>query len=636
MSTAIRLGGRRRKPGATGAKRALRIESLEPRTLLSAGGLSSFPTAALIADAAPSDTIVKTTTLAVVADAAVRGGKYQYANFGQSADLMVKNGIVADNDFDAYLKFDLSEIDGPISSAILTLTPVAKGSRAASAQVRLRLVADARDGWLEGDESGEINKDTTGPLTWHDRPTGTGAAVRVKGSSLQTLTPAAIDVTSLIRQKFNKDSIASFQLDMPSAANSERWVDFASDEYASADRAALLADAGMSSSTSSVSLAPTLTVTYAGNDDPIPTNYLGMKDADLAKLTQSLATDDGVVSRKDMIQIFQSLVTKGWVYADQLSDLKTILNNAATLNMPGYVQTLASDVVNGNKANERFQGHEMGNLEAGSAGAQLKKLVDKWLLGADHPNAGKNTYRATAGTLFGSDGPVYADMRQGGADPWGDCYFIAAMGSVAKASPTAIRNMLLDNGDGTWTVRYYVNGKADYVTVDGMLPTSGGKLVYANRGANCLSADNKLWLPLVEKAYAQWNETGNAGADRDGTNTYLNLGDGGWSAPVDAQVLGYNALDLPLNALNQQTLIASAVNLACAVTIGTTSKPPGNGLYANHVYVMIGYDSESGIFQLCDPYNEEGRVKSLTWNQLKTSCDVFASADTSQGTVPIS
>jgi hypothetical protein len=167
-----------------------------------------------------------------------------------------------------------------------------------------------------------------------------------------------------------------------------------------------------------------------------------------------------------------------------------------------------------------------------------------------------------------------------------------------------------------------------------MLPTSGNKLIYAGKGADCLSPDNKLWLPLAEKAYAQWNETGNAGPDRNGTNTYANLGDGGWSAPVDAQVLGYKAQDLALNEQTKQTLISCATNTACAVTLGTT-KAPGNGLYANHVYVMIGYDATSGAFQFYDTFNEPDRQKSLPWDQLKQSCDAFASADTSQGTVPI-
>ena len=35
--------------------------------------------------------------------------------------------------------------------------------------------------------------------------------------------------------------------------------------------------------------------------------------------------------------------------------------------MPGYVQVLASDVVNGNAANATYQGQPLGNLAVGSS-----------------------------------------------------------------------------------------------------------------------------------------------------------------------------------------------------------------------------------------------------------------------------
>ncbi len=74
-----------------------------------------------------------------------------------------------------------------------------------------------------------------------------------------------------------------------------------------------------------------------------------------------------------------------------------------------------------------------------------------------------------------------------------------------------------------------------------MLPaSSSGILQYADYGASCSNSANALWIPLIEKAYAQWNETGKEG--RDGTNGYCDI-QGGWMATVDAQVLGYNATD---------------------------------------------------------------------------------------------
>ena len=83
--------------------------------------------------------------------------------------------------------------------------------------------------------------------------------------------------------------------------------------------------------------------------------------------------------------------------------------------------------------------------------------------------------------------------------------------------------MFVDNGDGTYTVRFYggsygayynadgsigegfANGTgiADYVTVDRMLPsTSSGVFAYSNYGASLTNPNNVLWIALAEKAYA--------------------------------------------------------------------------------------------------------------------------------------
>ena len=250
----------------------------------------------------------------------------------------------------------------------------------------------------------------------------------------------------------------------------------------------------------------------------VTNSVLNLQDQALAKLVQSLDAD-GSISRLDMIQILRSIGSEdGVVDAAEFGDLKTILNNAAMLKIPGYVQVLAGDVVNGNPANAYFQGQVLGNLAAGSSASQLNELVGKWFLGADHPAAyyydqyglyHQCQYSSVAGSLF-VNGPVYTDMHQGDL---GDCYLIAALGSLAKSSPAVIQNMIVDDGDNTWTVRFYANGTPDYVTVDRMLPTENGNLVFDDYGASPSNAGNELWIPLVEKAYAEWNETGKEGRD---------------------------------------------------------------------------------------------------------------------------
>ena len=122
-----------------------------------------------------------------------------------------------------------------------------------------------------------------------------------------------------------------------------------------------------------------------------------------------------------------------------------------------------------------------------------------------------------------------------------------------------------------------------------MLPaSSSGILAYADYGASCTNSANALWIPLIEKAYAQWNETGKEG--RDGTNAFASI-QGGWMATVDAQVLGYNATDYIMTTTAQQVAI-NALAAHQAVTIGTQnwSAATNLGLYANHAYAITGYN----------------------------------------------
>jgi hypothetical protein len=371
--------------------------------------------------------------------------------------------------------------------------------------------------------------------------------------------------------------------------------------------------------------------------------------AALGNLIESLDAD-GSINRQDMIQILRSTGTDGSIDAGEFTDLKTLLRQAAMFNMPGYVQTLAGDVVNGNPANAKFQGATLGNLAAGSSAAQLNTLVDKWFLGADHPALCNTSlvYRSVAGTLFPHT-PSHTDEFQG---QLGDCYLISALGTLADSSPAAVQNMFIDNGDGTFTVRFYTgtygtvynwsdgsisagfkdnHGTADYVTVDLMLPTSSsGMLVYAGYGSDYADPANALWIPLAEKAYAQWNETGKEG--RDGLNAYASI-QGGWMATVDAQVLGYNATDYIMTRTGKQVAI-DALAARKAVTIGTLQwSGTKYGLYASHAYAIVGYNASTDKFTLYNPWGTD-HPGPLSWSQLQETCSQLAVADTS-GSTPI-
>ncbi len=355
----------------------------------------------------------------------------------------------------------------------------------------------------------------------------------------------------------------------------------------------------------------------------------GLLDPDLAVLVNGYY-GDGLIDRTDMMAILRSAGVDGMVSATELADFRFLVSSTTPYTIPEYVRGLATDVVNASPANLRYKGQTAGNLSAGSSSTLLNNLVDKWFLGTDEPalTTSQLTYQTTTGNLFNGT-PSRADARQGAL---GDCYFIAAVATIADVNPAAVRNMFVDNGDGTYTVRFYSiqNGMPDYVTVNRRLPAQyNGALGYSGYGLSVTSTTTTVWIALAEKAYAQWNETGNEG--RDGTNRYAAI-EGGWMGYVNAQVLGTASSNYSLASTNKQTLI-TALSSQKAVTIGTNTSVSA-GLYGSHAYLVTGYNSSTDTFQLHNPWGFS-HPGALSYSQLQAYCSMFVVADAS-GSSPVS
>ncbi|WP_017653409.1 C2 family cysteine protease [Fortiea contorta] len=334
----------------------------------------------------------------------------------------------------------------------------------------------------------------------------------------------------------------------------------------------------------------------ASTNDWFSANFL---DQQLINKTRDLAAD-GQLNRNDMIAIFRDAEDDSIIDANEYKDLQTIVNNANYFKMDDYVRVLSSKVVFGTVANTNYQGQALGNLYAGSSSTQMEKLINKWFFGSDRPST-PYTYKFAEGSLF-QNGISYQDVSQGLV---GDCYFLAGLAETAIHSPSTIQSMFIDNGDQTYTVRFYNNGVADYVTVDRYLPVdSVNDFIYANQaGAKWGKYDeksNELWVALAEKAYAQINESG--WINQDNTNSYAGI-NGGWDTDAIRHITGTNAVSSRDFNLDSIVKAYSSGNLR-----GFSSKASGivDSIVTGHVYVVVDYNSATQQFTLFNPWGTEG------------------------------
>ena len=258
--------------------------------------------------------------------------------------------------------------------------------------------------------------------------------------------------------------------------------------------------------------------------------------------TASIAADmaaadvSGAVTYSGLLQVLTdldaTLASSGTkLTAAELSDLKTIaanLNNGMATSV--YLTDATNALADGNAANASWTGGKssstsLGNLAVGASATQLSELIGKWLLGTDLPSSLVSmsgyapfsvSYSASSNPLFGASGPSMNDINQGYL---GDCYFLSSLAEVADKDPSLITSMFCANGNNTYGVRFYVNGTAEYVTVNTQLADGGTIFNYAT----------DIWASLAEKAYAQL-QAGGAVTGNTISGDFL-VGDRQWRLP---------------------------------------------------------------------------------------------------------
>ncbi|MGJ5177235.1 C2 family cysteine protease [Bradyrhizobium oligotrophicum] len=356
------------------------------------------------------------------------------------------------------------------------------------------------------------------------------------------------------------------------------------------------------------------------------------------KADMTAAITNGTVTYAGLLKVFTDIdaslaATKTRLSASQFADLKTIaanLNNGVSTS--SYLTYITQAFVNGNAANATWTGGAagsvaLGNLASGATELQFAELIGKWFLGTDLPSSRVilgNTqfsvsYSNSTKPLFAAAGASMNDINQGYL---GDCYLLAGLAEVAYKEQSVISSMFTVNGNGSYGVRFYVNGAARYVTVNTALANGGN--IFNNGGT-------AIWASLAEKAYAELQASGvYTGNSINYGNSYTTIGNGGapeialeaitgatqitdframggsWGKVVynsSFGVTGYTTGNATSSVL--ATIAASLAAGDDVILSSYTNAKDSTGkttLVASHAMSIYGYNSANGMLQVRNPW----------------------------------
>ncbi len=369
---------------------------------------------------------------------------------------------------------------------------------------------------------------------------------------------------------------------------------------------------------------------------------------------------DNLLSKGELRQILACAGDEGVVDANELADLRsigTVLSGYLDPSQMAYLNDVYTNVADSNPANAWWSGGgsgrtALGDLQAGSSSLTLERLLAKWFDGTDLPvneiggdsAAGITGTRFSYGTATGSlfvDEVNLDDVSQGAA---GTCYLLAAMQVAADSMPELIHELFCDNGDGTYGVRFYGSDRNSFwVTVNSSLPlNSRGQLLLAGNAAK--SRSGELWVSLLEKAYAQANETGWLGRDL-AVNSYQEVEGGLFEALSHlsgSAVTAYSAYFAVAGSTwagrtrswqLAETAVQAALSSGKSLWLGSFGSSTGsNGktnLVAGHAFAISSYDSSSGTYRVHNPWGAGGGASwngsfDVTWSELYSARGIVA------------
>lgn len=186
-------------------------------------------------------------------------------------------------------------------------------------------------------------------------------------------------------------------------------------------------------------------------------------------------------------------------------------------------------------------------------------------------------------------------VNQGGI---GDCYFVSALSSLAKNNPQAIKDMIKDNENGTYTVTFPAD-PTHPVTIDA--PTDAELSLYA-------SGNKGIWPSVIEKAYGKYYDQ-NKTVSQDGVPDGSLLHDG-------VRILSPGGVDIDLISYSSSSEIEAKMQQAIKdgqpITVGINGNvlsliksgydKTEQGLQRKHEYSVENYDPITKTVTIRNPW----------------------------------
>lgn len=343
-----------------------------------------------------------------------------------------------------------------------------------------------------------------------------------------------------------------------------------------------------------------------------------LRDPELVSLARSLATNDDQLSRNEMISLFRNAQDNNLISVTEQTDLRTIVANFARFNMLDYVRFLSSETAN--------------NIAANMTAAESETLIGRYFLGTETPGDRYTNRKRQETKILNHvevQGILYdplveraniADIVQGRI---ANCYLVAALGAVALSQPDLISDMVIDNGDTTYTIRFYQRSGsrfvAQYVTIDQRLAVEQGstELFFANAGSlepdsrdnrdNINDPDNILWSPLIERAYAQWYEFYKNDSSSD--SGYTAIGNGGGTDRAISEIIGRSCRSLSTRSISF-TDIQSVLADGQPIAASSPEKGETDLIVGWHAYTLVDAfvdDMGEQRIILYNPWGKDGK-----------------------------